>query len=226
MEKLNNNNNQNVSSFGFGDIKRCLNCFKIPLIELIERNNEYFIKYKCENNHKGEISLEEYFKNDKHKLNKLNCEECNQNQENNFYSLNYCINCQKILCHNCIKNHLEKEHQYTSLSRYDSTCLEHNSTYSNYCYDCEKNICYLCLNQHQNHKMISLSKFIMTEDNLNMKNKESNERIEKLKNEIKFNEDMNLKSSFIINLIDTYYFEKKLNNYNYEIIENLKNIKK
>ena len=37
---------------------------------------------------------------------------------------------------------------------------------------------------------------------------------------------MNLKSSFIINLIDTYYFEKNLNNYNYEIIENLKNIGK
>ena len=62
-----------------------------------------------------------------------------------------------------------------------------------------------------------------------MKKKESNEikkRIEKLKNEIKVNEDMNLKSSFIINLIDTYYFEKNLNNYNYEIIENLKNIGK
>ena len=62
-----------------------------------------------------------------------------------------------------------------------------------------------------------------------MKKKESNEikkRIEKLKNEIKVNEDMNLKSSFINNLIDTYYFEKNLNNYNYEIIENLKNIGK
>jgi WD40 repeat protein len=37
---------------------------------------------------------------------------------------------------------------------------------------------------------------------------------------------MNLKSSFINNLIDTYCFEKNLNNYNYEIIENLKNIRK
>ena len=35
-----------------------------------------------------------------------------------------------------------------------------------------------------------------------------------------------MKSSFINNLIDTYNFEKKLNNYNYEIIENLKNIKR
>ena len=63
-----------------------------------------------------------------------------------------------------------------------------------------------------------------------MKNKElneikkiKNEIIEGLKNEIKVIEDI---SSFINNLIDTYYFEKNLNNYNYEIIENLKNIRK
>ena len=160
MEKIKNNNNQNDSSFESGDIKRCLICNKIPLFELIERNNEYFIKYNCENNHEGELSLEEYLKNDKHKLNKLNklnCDECHQNQENNFYLFNYCINCQKVLCHNCIINHLEKEHQCTHLSRYDSTCLKDNHNYNNYCYDCKKNICLLCLNQHQNHKIISLS---------------------------------------------------------------------
>ena len=146
MEKMKDINNQNVSSFEIGDIKRCLNCNKIPLIELIERNNDCFIKYNCENGHKGEVSLEEYLKNDKYGLNKLNCDECNQNQENNFYLFNYCINCQKVLCHNCIINHLEKEHQCTPLSRYDSTCLEYNRAYNNYCYDCEKNICLLCLN--------------------------------------------------------------------------------
>ncbi len=50
------------------NIKRCLNCNKTPLIELIERNNEYFIKYNCKNNHKGEVRLEEYLKNDKYRL--------------------------------------------------------------------------------------------------------------------------------------------------------------
>ena len=241
MEKIKNNNNQNDSSFESGDIKRCLICNKIPLFELIERNNEYFIKYKCENNHKGEVSLEEYLKNDKYGLNKLNCDECNKNQENNFYKFHYCINCQKVLCHNCLINHLEKEHQYTPLSRYDSTCLEHNQYYCSYCYDCEKNICVLCLNQHQNHQIISLFPLKFNENILNMKNKElneikkiKNEIIEGLKNEIKVIEDvylnyekkMNIKSSFINNLIDTYNFEKKLNNYNYEIIENLKKIEK
>ena len=50
------------------NIKRSSNCNKIPLIELIERNNEYFIKYNCKNNHKWELSLEEYLKNDKYRL--------------------------------------------------------------------------------------------------------------------------------------------------------------
>ena len=151
MEKLNNINNQNVSSFEFGDIKRCLICNKIPLIELIKRNNDCFLKYNYENNHNGEISLEEYLKNDKYRLNKIICDEYNKNQENNFYKFTYCINCQKVLCHNCIINHLEKEHQCTPLSRYDSTCLEHNSAYNNYCYDYEKNICLLCFKQVESY---------------------------------------------------------------------------
>ena len=37
---------------------------------------------------------------------------------------------------------------------------------------------------------------------------------------------MNLLSSLINNLINTYIYEKELNNYNYEIIENLKLIEK
>ena len=38
--------------FLLSNIKRRSNCNKTPLIELIERNNEYFIKYNCKNNHK------------------------------------------------------------------------------------------------------------------------------------------------------------------------------
>ena len=38
MEKMKDINNQNVSSFEIGDIKRCFNCNKIPLIELFKKN--------------------------------------------------------------------------------------------------------------------------------------------------------------------------------------------
>ena len=37
---------------------------------------------------------------------------------------------------------------------------------------------------------------------------------------------MNLLNNLINNIMNTYIYEKKLNNYNYEIIENLKEIEK
>ena len=244
IEKSENNNTQNMSSFKTEDIKRCLNCYKTLLIELIKKNDEYFIKYNCENGHKGEVSLEEYLKNDKYSFKKLNCGECNKKQENDFYLYNYCITCQKILCHNCLINHSVKQHQTNNFSKYDSICSIHNNTYDNYCNNCKKNICMLCLKEHNDHQIYSLSKYLSSENVENFDNKinEVKNEIEKIKKEIieelskeldlikhiylNYVKNMNMKFSLINNLIDTYNFEKKLNNYNYEIIENLKNIDK
>ena len=225
------------------NIKRCNECNKIPLIELIEKNNEYYIKYNCENGHKNETNLEYYLNNNKNSLNKLDCFECKKKQKNFLY-FSYCINCKQTLCINCIFSHLQKQHQTIYLSRYDSTCLEHNQSFSHYCKNCNKNICLLCLNNHQQHNIILLSQIFINDDYLQkIKNKENdilkiknikNEIIEEFKKQIKLIEDiylkfeknMNLLYSLINNLMNTYIYEKKLNNYNYEIIENLKIIDK
>ena len=58
-----NNDAPSCTSKGIEIVKRCNQCNKIPLIELIERNNEYYIKYNCENGHKDEINLEKYLNN-------------------------------------------------------------------------------------------------------------------------------------------------------------------
>ena len=244
IEKSEYNNTQNMSSCKTEDIKRCFDCYKTLLIELIKKNDEYFIKYNCENGHKGEVSLEEYLKNDKYSFKKLNCGECNKKQENYFYLYNYCITCQKILCHNCLINHSVKQHQTNNFSKYDSICSIHNNTYDNYCNNCKKNICMLCLKEHNDHQIYSLSKYLSSENVENFDNKinEVKNEIEKIKKEIieelskeldlikhiylNYVKNMNMKFSLINNLIDTYNFEKKLNNYNYEIIENLKKIEK
>ncbi len=244
IEKSENNNTQNMSSFKIEDIRRCFYCNKIPLIELIEKSYEFFIKYNCEIGHQGEVNLEEYLKNDKYSLKKLKCDECNKKQKNDFYLYNYCITCKKVLCHNCLKFHLEKEHQTNNFSRYDSICLKHNHNhnYNNYCNNCKKNICMLCLNEHKGHQIDSLSKYLDSENINNFDNKKNEviNVIEKIKKEImeeysnviKYLDaylnyiNKNMIFSLINNLIDTYNFEKKLNNYNYEIIENLKNIEK
>ncbi len=244
IEKSENNNTQNMSSFKIEDIRRCFYCNKIPLIELIEKSYEFFIKYNCEIGHQGEVNLEEYLKNDKYSLKKLKCDECNKKQKNDFYLYNYCITCKKVLCHNCLKFHLEKEHQTNNFSRYDSICLKHNHNhnYNNYCNNCKKNICMLCLNEHKGHQIDSLSKYLDSENINNFDNKKNEviNIIEKIKKEImeeysnviKYLDaylnyiNKNMIFSLINNLIDTYNFEKKLNNYNYEISENLKNIEK
>ena len=163
-------------------------------------------------------------------------------QKNNFLRFFYCINCKQVLCYRCLYNHIEKQHKTIYLSRYDSTCLEHNHDFSHYCKNCNKNICLLCLNKHKQHNIILLSQIFINDDYLQkIKNKKNdifkiknikNEIIEELKKQIKLIEDIylkyekniNLLSCLINNLMNTYVYEKKLNNY--EIIENLKLIEK
>ena len=207
IEKSENYNTQNMSSFKIVDIKRCFDCNKIPLIEFIEKNDKCFIKYNCEGEHQGEVSLEEYLKNDKYSLKKLNCGECNKKQENDFYLYNYCITCKKVLCHNCLKLHLEKAHKTNNFSRYDSICLEHNHNYNNYCNNCKKNICMLCLNEHNGHQIYSLSKYLSSENIKNFDNKKNKviNEIEKLRKEIigKLSNEFNLIQNTYLNYVNT-----------------------
>ena len=244
MEKLEkstikeNNDAPSCISSNIDNIKRCLICNKIPLIKLFQKDNEFFINYSCENMHKTELTLEKFLSNQKNNLTKIPCIECNK--ENNFYNFFYCVKCNKILCIECIKTHLINQDQTTLLSRYDSTCLQHNQFYVNYCIDCHKNLCMLCLNNHKNHKIILLLDFIPSKNyinelkskigNFNEIRKYKNEIIQSLKDEIdlleksylEYEKNMQLQVSLINNLIFTYNFEEKLNNYNFEIIENLK----
>ena len=165
---MNNESNEApICSFNqLENIKRCNQCYKIPLIEPIERNNKYFIKYKCENGHSDEINLENFLINNKNLINKIDCFDCKKKQENDFLKYFYCITCKQVLCNNCVFNHVDKQHQYILLSRYDSTCLEHNYSFSDYCKDCNKNICILCSKDHKIHHQISLSEILIYDKNL------------------------------------------------------------
>ena len=234
----------NSSNYKIENIKRCFKCFKIPLIEINEKENEYNIKYYCENNHKGEVSIDNFLKEQKNILNKIPCDDCNKKQENEFFKFFYCITCKKYLCIDCLPKHSGKQEQIIFLSKYDSTCFAHNQFFIYYCKSCKKNICMLCLNNHKNHNMKLLSEEILSNDYLEKRKNKikkldyikqyKNEIIEGLQKQIKLIDEVYLQYeknyysqiSLINNLIDTYIFEAKLNNYNFQIIQNIKNIEK
>ena len=227
------------------NVKRCNKCYKIPLIKPIIRNYKYYIECICENGHIDEINLEDYLYNNNNSINKIDCFECKKKQENDFLNFYYCISCEQILCNNCIINHRNDFHQVIFLSKYDSTCLEHNLSFTHYCKDCKKNICLLCSEIHQGHQKIFLSNNLFPNQKIEeIINKGNNDilKFKKIKDELieglekqikkikaiysKYETNMNLLYSLFNNLINTYNIEEQLNNYNYEIIENLKIIEK
>jgi hypothetical protein len=68
-----------VNSFNFNNIPRCPNCNLICSLNL--NYNEGIIQYKCENNHIGSLSLDDYMKvYNKYSILKEKCSDCGKNQ--------------------------------------------------------------------------------------------------------------------------------------------------
>ena len=66
---------------GLDNIPRCPECNLISTLKIYYKSGKPFINYYCENNHKGEISLDEYMKKyNNYSLIKHKCEDCNKIQ--------------------------------------------------------------------------------------------------------------------------------------------------
>ena len=50
------------SEFSLENISRCPKCNLICTLQLDHKDNESIVLYNCENNHNGEISLNEYLR--------------------------------------------------------------------------------------------------------------------------------------------------------------------
>ena len=139
MEKQNNNQLYN----NLDNIPRCPDCNLIPSLKLYYKQEKPIINYYCENNHKGDISLDEYMnKYNNNSLSKQKCEECNKNQNEIKDGLFYCSKYNKFLCHSFIVKHQNTEnYNITYYKKYDSLCKIHSNTFSFYCIKCKKNIC-------------------------------------------------------------------------------------
>ncbi len=73
MEK-NDDIKEEKSLFNIDNITRCPECNLISSLKLHYQEGKPMINYYCENNHKGDISLEEYLQ--KYKANSLTKQDC------------------------------------------------------------------------------------------------------------------------------------------------------
>ena len=190
-------------------IPRCPKCNLIPSFTLKYEEENAFIAYECENNHKDIMTLRDYLNNfEEYSRKNKKCEGSDKTGNN------------------IINN-----------DRFDSLCTIHSNTFCFYCFECKKNICIFCKNEHETHQLIDLSKF-------NFSKQEKEDIAKDIKNfEIIINDLVDLKQiistliedlktsselemKFIKILLDTYEKEEKMNNINYNIIQNLKSFKK
>ena len=225
-----------IIDLSLDNIPRCPDCNLIASLKLYYKEGKPIIKYHCENNHNGDIYLEEYLqKYNNHSLLKQKCEECNKKQNENKGEFFYCCKCNKFLCYSCILNHPNNgKHNKINIQKYDSFCKNHSNSFDYYCLKCKKNICIYCKTQHKSHDKIDLSEFNYSEESKN-KIEEQITKIEKkiidldrikedVINEIdKIKKSSELEMKLYKILIDTYKYEENQNNINYNVIQNIIN---
>ena len=218
------------------NITRCPECNLVLSLSIYYKEITPYVNYYCENNHKGELSLEEYLnKYTNYCLSKEKCSECNGIQNNanaNFY---FCCKCNKFLCHSCINNHPNNNgHNITNINRYDALCKVHSNYYAFYCNKCQKNLCMYCKQDHQSHDIIDLIQYKNSYETTNkleekIKNIEKKiNNLEEIKKQIiaeidKFKKIYELEIKFFNILLNTFKYEEIQNNINYNVIENIKN---
>ena len=124
-------NEQNKGYNNLDNITRCPECNLIASLKLYYKNTKPIINYFCENNHKGNMPLEEYMKvYNNHSLLKQKCEECNKNEVKVDL---FCFRCGKFLCYPCLLNHPNNEmHNTLNFKRYDSFCKVHSNSFAFY----------------------------------------------------------------------------------------------
>ena len=215
--------------YSLDNVTRCPECNLISSLKLNYKEGKPIINYYCENNHNGDISLDEYMnKYNNYSLLKQKCEECNKNQNEIKGKFSYCFKCNKFLCYLCVLNH-QNDHNLAYYRKFDSLCRIHSNSFSFFCMNCNKNLCIYCYPQHESHKLINLSKYNYSEDTKNklleqIKYIDLDIIKEEIISEIdKFKKSNELEMKYFKILVDTYNYEESQNNINYNVIQNIKN---
>ena len=228
---------------------RCDECPYIPFIGLSYQNKEEInIDCICPRFHKKSINIKKFFSKENLRssfFSKVTCRTCKDYQIDEKYY--FCNKCNCCFCNKCSFFHKEqKEHILILISKFDSTCVEHNDKIISYCLSCLKDICMTCYDSHEHHQIVNLvdcklkqseienieEKILYSKtfiDNLkDVFNKVINEMDDQasiLKNSYEQFYEINLwELKLTKELFDTYKKTEKDRNLNYAIIENVKSI--
>ena len=223
-------------------IPRCPKCTLIPSLSLININDEHYIEYECENQHKEKLSFDKFIKEcSKFNFDNISCLNCKNKRSSENLNLNYfyCFQCKNYLCSKCVNIHdeklKEKHTQFVSIEKFDGICTNHCNSFSRYCSNHKRNICQFCENEekHKDCKLLKIELFSEKETN-ELKN--DIDKAIKIKNEVedfqkqinesfdKIKKDMD-EIIFLKNLIFTSEAQHKYYICNYNIASNLKAIK-
>ena len=200
---------------------RCDECPYIPFIGLSDKNKEEInIDCICPRFHKKTINIRKFFSKENVRssfFSKIICRTCRDYQIDEKYY--FCNKCNCCFCNKCSFFHKEqKGHILILISKFDSTCVEHNDKIISYCLSCLKDICMICYDNHEHHQIINLV-------DCKLKQNEMDSQASLLKNSYQqFNEINLLELKLAEELIYTYKKTEKERNLNYAIIENVKSI--
>ena len=228
---------------------RCDECPYIPFIGLSYKNKEEInIDCICPRFHKKTINIRKFFSKENVRssfFSKIICRTCRDYQIDEKYY--FCNKCNCCFCNKCSFFHKEqKGHILILISKFDSTCVEHNDKIISYCLSCLKDICMICYDNHEHHQIINLVDCKLKQNEMetieekiqysktfleNLKElfhqviNEMDSQASLLKNSYQqFNEINLLELKLAEELIYIYKKTEKERNLNYAIIENVKSI--
>ena len=160
MDALPKNNQLKMKSIFYpekGIFPICPKCKNFPKLKITDKNPA-LLKINCSCSYNAEIPTKQYISF----LNESNPSREKCHSHTTKIGDQYCNDCQKWLCIECIKNHqIEKKAHLLSLTQinFDFFCSLHkNNENEYYCITCQKHFCNTCLPSHKTHEYKNMTK--------------------------------------------------------------------
>ena len=245
---MDNSNSESLfleNIFSEENVIRCPICYLIPFISIENSNEQIILNLKCLNNHEINKPIKElYYESKKYQINSIKCKNCEEKDK-----LFYCTKCYGFYCEKELHSLNEGHNILIPIDKIDSQCREQSHNNYNFCSFCltdNKNICSRCEQDgHEGHE-IEKFKFIKKQEIVNYENliKKWNENLSNISTimtssleifqksfkQIKdkfslLKENYELQIKLFQDIIKTYKLNEKQNTLNYQIIQNIKNIR-